>query len=194
VNAFWDTLPAVTVTAPISTKNEIETIPDPNPGVVEPITGSPPVSKIPVKVVTTSGVVELKSRTVTGSQPVRKSPVKTVAKTSKSPTKKPVPMDPKSKAIMELRTKQQTAKAKAELIAKLKVLEIKRKAEIERRNTELAKFAKDLPPVDKYKFPGMPGPPPFKPKAANVAKDVVVLPTSLAPPSVEDVVEDDEIE
>jgi len=105
-----------------------------------------------------------------------KSPTKSPAKSpTKSPTKKP------AKAIGELQAKQ----AKAEMIMKLKVLEAKRKAEIAKRDAELVKFAKAIPAVDRYKFPGMPGPPPFKPKAAMASKPGAgLLPTSLIPEDV----------
>lgn len=88
----------------------------------------------------------------------------------------PPPKHPVPKKAVAPKKPADPAKAKAVLIATLKVMEAKRKLDIEKREKQLAEIAKTLPPIDKFKFPGMPGPPPFKPK---VKPEETVLPSAL---------------
>ena len=108
---------------------------------------------------------------------VKKVPTKPVVK------KAAVPLDPKAKQMLALKAKQDAVKAKVELIMKLKAMEAKRKAEIEAREKAIADLAKKLPPVDRSKFLGLPGPPPFLPKSkAKPPADESGMPTGLGPP------------
>jgi hypothetical protein len=93
------------------------------------------------------------------------------------PKGKPTPMAPKAKI--------DPVKAKMMLIMKIKALEMKRKAEIAEAEKKVVELAKKLPPVDRSKFIGLPGPPPFAPKSkAAVKSDEGALPSALAPPPV----------
>ena len=97
------------------------------------------------------------------------------------------PADPKAKLIAALQAKQQAAKAKMALMLKLQEMEAKRKAEMQKVETEIVTLAKKLPPVDRFKFIGLPGPPPFAPKAkAKAAGAADGIPSALAPPPVHD--------
>ena len=119
-----------------------------------------------------------------GKSPVSKKPgmMKIVSPSQASPPKlSPIGKKSIAKKVIVAKPKapQDPAKAKAELIVKLKILEAKRKAEVEKREAELVSFSKKVPPIDRYKFPGMPGPPPFKPKKPE-PDPTSLLPSALA--------------
>ncbi|TEB18606.1 hypothetical protein C9890_0344 [Perkinsus sp. BL_2016] len=105
--------------------------------------------------------------------------VAAVTKTPSKPVvlaKKSLPPPTAAKAA-----KVDPVKAKMELIAKVKVLEAKRKAEIAVSEKRIVELAKKLPPVDSIKFIGLPGPPPFAPKSkAKAPASEDMLPTALA--------------
>lgn len=107
----------------------------------------------------------------------KKVPSKPVAKKATGP------LDPKAKQMLLMKAKQDAVKAKVELIMKLKAIEAKRKAEIEVREKAIVELAKKLPPIDRSKFLGLPGPPPFLPKSkAKPPADVSGMPSALGPP------------
>ena len=113
-------------------------------------------------------------------------------KSAPLPPKKAVVVDPKAKAILEMKAKQEALRNRLLVIAKVKQLEAKRKAEIDQSALAIAQLAKNLPPVDSKKFLGLPGPPPFAPKAkAKPPADDSGLPSAIAPPKIE---EDDQEE
>ena len=74
---------------------------------------------------------------------------------------------------------QALVKARMLAVAKLKALEAKRAAEIQSREAAIVALAAKRPPIDKMKFPGMPGPPPFKPKNVVLEKPQL-LPSVMA--------------
>lgn len=181
VNAFWG------ATTAAAAKSEVEH-PSPKavskpkiPTIRKPVVEPPKAEEIAdVGEEDNEDVVEVPVK-----RPVPTSPKKSVGAVKKVPMSKS--SSPPKKVPMRVVAKPKPkpppdpAKAKAEMIVKLKVLEAKRKAEIEKREAELVSFSKKIPPVDRYKFPGMPGPPPFKPKKAAVEPDPVsLLPTALA--------------
>lgn len=116
--------------------------------------------------------------------PVKPAPAKTGPKLSTAPLVsavsggkgKPVPKKPV--------VKMDPVKAKMMLVMKIKQLEMKRKAEIEVTNNKITELAKKLPPLDRSKFLGLPGPPPFAPKAKAKAEPSI-LPSALGPPPVD---------
>ena len=79
----------------------------------------------------------------------------------------PIPTDPNARALYIAEQRQLLVKAKMAMIAKAKEEASKKNAFIEAKEKELSTLAKSLPPVDSFQFPGMPGPPPFKPKPAE---------------------------
>ena len=175
VNAWW----GAPQSAPVVTE------PPPPPRVPKKSVKKPTV-KAPEPVEEAPDEEEEKAEEVPAAPPVIKvptSPKKALSIKKLPPAKSVPPVSPKKVAAAKPKPKpkppQDPAKAKAELIVKLKVLEAKRKAEIQKREEELASFSKKLPPVDRYKFPGMPGPPPFKPKKAE-ADPSSLLPSALA--------------
>ena len=99
-----------------------------------------------------------------------------------SPPRKP--LDPKS----ALDAKKAAMKAKVATYLKVKALETKRKAEIEKREIEIKNLSSKLPPLDRNKFIGLPGPPPFKPKAKAVSD--ATLPSVMNQGETVDVPED----
>jgi hypothetical protein len=80
------------------------------------------------------------------------------------PKKMPIPTDPKQRALYVAQQRQLLVKAKMAMIAKAKEEAAKKNDFITAKEKEISSLAKVLPPVDAFKFPGMPGPPPFKPK------------------------------
>jgi hypothetical protein len=89
----------------------------------------------------------------------------------KAPPKQPaakiaVPTDPKQRAIFIAKQREALIKAKQDAIAKQKQQAIEETKYIINKAKEIAVLKKNMPPIDTFKFPGMPGPPPFKPKAA----------------------------
>jgi hypothetical protein len=132
----------------------------------------PVIKKTPATGINTAPLV--KAMAPSGAKKV---PSKPVAK------KATVPLDPKAKQMLSMKAKQDAVKAKVELIMKLKAIEAKRKAEIEVREKAIVELAKKLPPIDRSKFLGLPGPPPFLPKSkAKPPADESGMPTALGPP------------
>ena len=116
-------------------------------------------------------------------------PVEVQAKKGASVVKKAVPAKkagpPVKKTVVVPKQKVDPMKAKIEMIMKIKAIEAKRKAEIAVTEKAIVELAKSLPPIDKMKFIGLPGPPPFAPKAkASAAAQDTALPAALAPPPV----------
>jgi hypothetical protein len=95
---------------------------------------------------------------------------------------KPIP----KKSASGLKAKVDPVQAKAEMLTKLKMVEAKRKAEIAAREKAILEFSSKLPPVDKSRFLGLPGPPPFAPKAKAKSAQQPLLPTELEPEKVDD--------
>ena len=107
---------------------------------------------------------------------VKQSPKAPVGAKKTAPVAAKTPVVPKPKI--------DPVKAKIEIIMKVKAIEEKRKADIANTEKTIVELAKKLPPVDKFKFIGLPGPPPFTPKAKAAPKESAVLPAALAPPPV----------
>ncbi len=77
--------------------------------------------------------------------------------------------DPKMAPLLEKVAKQVQAERALKLAAKIKEQEVKRVAEVAKRQADIVKLSQAAVKVDSMQFPGMPGPPPFKPKIDPVA-------------------------
>lgn len=122
-----------------------------------------------------------------------KTPVPTTSPTSKKTTTmippKKTNLVPKTKPpTTPVNPKTQELQQKLAVIAKIKQLEAKRKAEVDSTAAAIAQLAKKLPPIDSKKFIGLPGPPPFIPKAKVKAasNEVNGIPSAIAPPEIEE--------
>jgi hypothetical protein len=172
--AFWTTMGTVAE----ASASLVQPVGDPGGRLARRDEGPPPQAE--PQSVTEDGGTNSETESVSEAaklppkvEPKLPPPKKTIPSVKKPgpPPKHPVP-----KKAVASKKPADPAKAKAVLIATLKVMEAKRKLDIEKREKQLAEIAKTLPPIDKFKFPGMPGPPPFKPK---VKPEEAVLPSAL---------------
>jgi hypothetical protein len=119
----------------------------------------PKVVKTPAKINTAPLIkaVSGKKNPIPTSPASKKTAIIHPKKSNLVPKTKPptTPVDPKTQELRQ----------KLAVIAKIKQLEAKRKAEFDSTAEAIAQLAKNLPPVDSKKFIGLPGPPPFIPKA-----------------------------